>query len=42
MLATVVTLPLTSGGCTVYRLGVTVPKGAGAATLAVDGAILKL
>jgi hypothetical protein len=42
VLATVVTLPLSAGGCTVYRLGVTVPKGAGAATLAVDGAILKL
>jgi hypothetical protein len=40
--ATVVTVPLTSGGCLAYRLGVTVPKGTGAATLSVDGATLKL
>jgi hypothetical protein len=38
---TVVTLPL-AGACVAYRLGVTVPKGAGIATLAVDGATVKL
>jgi hypothetical protein len=42
LLATVVTLPLVPGTCLAYRLGVTVPKGTGAATVSVDGTVLKL
>jgi hypothetical protein len=42
VLATVVTLPVASGGCLGYRLGVTVPKGTGAVTLSVAGTTVKL